>query len=216
MNFNLFQFPWMVSLGVMKNSTWFHFCGGAIISEYRVLTAAHCIFSVNYGYTKKSAIRVGDSNLKTPLNSSKIYQINVAIKHPDYEGYGPRGDIAIVFTSEKITFDRTVKPICLTRLAHKNYDPYIDRSAVVSGWGLDENMEFGGDIRKSDYTVYSYSNCSHSYKTMSQDHFFCAANKVPFDSSFYSSISALYLSLVFLHSMVKVQLVKEIQGHLWQ
>jgi len=150
------QFPWMVSLGVMKNSSWFHFCGGAIISEYRVLTAAHCIFSVNYGYTKNSAVRVGDSNLLTPLNSSKIYQINVAIKHPDYEGYGPRGDIAIVFTSEKITFDRTVRPICLTRLPHKNYNPYIDRNAVVTGWGLDENMEL------------PFQHCSKTCQTWTQ------------------------------------------------
>ena len=163
---------------MMKHSSWFHFCGGAIISEYRILTAAHCIFSVNYGYHKFTAVRVGDSNLNSTLNNGEIYQINVAIKHPNYKGYGPSGDIAIVFTTEKISFGRNVKPICLTTLPHSNYDPYIDRRAVVTGWGLDENREFGGSLRKADVTAYSYSNCSQRYKRMNQEHFFCAGSKV--------------------------------------
>ena len=36
--------PWMVSLGYRNKFTnqWNHICGGTIISDYHILTAAHC------------------------------------------------------------------------------------------------------------------------------------------------------------------------------
>ncbi|XP_050409420.1 chymotrypsin-like serine proteinase [Patella vulgata] len=37
------QFPWQVSLQRSSGSSWSHICGGSLIANNRVLTAAHCV-----------------------------------------------------------------------------------------------------------------------------------------------------------------------------
>lgn len=38
------EFPWQVSIqNKNKNGTYMHFCGGTILSNYTILTAAHCL-----------------------------------------------------------------------------------------------------------------------------------------------------------------------------
>ena len=44
--------PWQVSIQRynVKPNTWTHFCGGTILNQYTILTAAHCFYS---GYWRK-------------------------------------------------------------------------------------------------------------------------------------------------------------------
>lgn len=37
------EFPWQISLQYRGSSGWYHTCGGTIITDGHVLTAAHCI-----------------------------------------------------------------------------------------------------------------------------------------------------------------------------
>ena len=43
-------YPWQISLQVQRGSTWGHNCGGSVIDETTVVTAAHCC----YGHTAGS------------------------------------------------------------------------------------------------------------------------------------------------------------------
>jgi len=37
------NWPWMATLGYWEDTVWVHTCGATLISEYHVLTAAHCL-----------------------------------------------------------------------------------------------------------------------------------------------------------------------------
>ena len=44
------QYPWMVSFGEYDNQTltWNHYCGGAIISKFVIVTASHCFYGKDH------------------------------------------------------------------------------------------------------------------------------------------------------------------------
>ena len=50
LTFVLDEYPWQISLQVPRGGTWGHNCGGSIMDETTVITAAHCC----YGHTAAS------------------------------------------------------------------------------------------------------------------------------------------------------------------
>ena len=101
----------MVSFGEYFNQTgeWKHYCGGAIIADNVVLSAAHCFFQKGFGhgYNRLTLIRTGDQNFSNPNDDEFVrsYEISSIIKHPGYRGYGARDDLAMVYTKSRINFN---------------------------------------------------------------------------------------------------------------
>ena len=99
----------MVSFGEYFNQTgeWKHYCGGAIIADNVVLSAAHCFFKRGHGYNRLTLIRTGDQNFSDPNDDEYVgfYEISSIIKHPGYRGFGARDDLAMVYTKSRIQFN---------------------------------------------------------------------------------------------------------------
>lgn len=86
------QFPYMVSLRLFGN----HVCGGAIISQYHVLTAAHCV--------KALANNVNDVSVVTGTiyldQGGQSYGVADMSTHPGYNpGSQPNNDVGVIKVS---------------------------------------------------------------------------------------------------------------------
>lgn len=63
------EFPWLASLQYRTAYSFIHFCGGAIINEYWIITAAHCLNGVN---ENGISVVAGEHNLYQNEGKNKI------------------------------------------------------------------------------------------------------------------------------------------------
>ena len=103
-------------------------CGGTILDETTILSAAHCFpfFRPNADYI--------EAGIKTraSLDAQKIF-VKETIKHPMYNPRNYDNDIAILKLKSPLTFNENVKPACLP---HPSFRPEnTGEIAVISGWG---------------------------------------------------------------------------------
>lgn len=119
------QFPYQVSLrsGVLPK----HFCGGAIIADRWILTAAQC----TVGRRPRSFVAiVGSASLSF---GGVKYHIDQSHPHPKYTDNDFNFDIALVRTTKQIHFSQIVQPIALPQGGH--IKPHSE--VIISGWGND-------------------------------------------------------------------------------
>jgi hypothetical protein len=96
--------PWAVSLQYKD----VHDCGGVIIDQWHILTAAHCLDYSNDLETYYA--RVGAHNRSS---SGQLIPIAELVIHPTYNETRSTDDIGIIRLASPITFSQNVQPICL-------------------------------------------------------------------------------------------------------
>lgn len=124
------SWPWMVSLRIRSSSNILsrHFCGGTILDQNTVLTAAHCI-TVS---PSRIVVIVGLHDL-SELSSENIYSIQVIYVHPSFNSILLENDVAVIKLARPITFTDTVSPVCLPET--NDISVVYNKDVVVTGWG---------------------------------------------------------------------------------
>ena len=126
------EFPWQIFLLAGDAQ-----CGGSIISNKWVVTAAHCTQN-SLGNTllpSEMSVKVGANN---PYNTSegKTYKVSEIIVHESFDSLTLKNDIALLRISDSINFPNAV-PISLINsvdVANGATDPGV--LSMVTGWGL--------------------------------------------------------------------------------
>ena len=116
--------PWQVQ---MRRDSW-GFCGGTILDEYTILTAAHC------KVTSNDYIVAGATSAQSGPQTILVKNV---INNPNYNDVSIDFDYSIVKLSSPLSFNNDVKPACLPTA---NFAP--GGVAVASGWGSITNSKF--------------------------------------------------------------------------
>ncbi|MFK7917050.1 MAG: trypsin-like serine protease [Ilumatobacter sp.] len=140
--------PWQVALTSPDGE---QFCGGSIVSERVIVTAAHCTQGTP---ADQIQIRAGVTDLST--NDGQSHDVSAVIEHPKYvDGVG---DIAMLVLATPLDLSNSVQPIELASAS----DVAAAKTARVTGWGVTDEQADGSPsvLQSTDVPLISDADCS--------------------------------------------------------
>jgi len=169
--------PWQAMLFVRKSKRFFLPCGGALINEQWLLTAAHCVYSKS---AKNFKVRLGDWNARAtnePLEHED-FDIELIKVNKDFHPKNFNNDIALIKLDRPVTFKKHIQPVCLPdkdELVH-------DKTGYVTGWGrtMFKKSARPSILQQAEMNIISAEFCQLMFngqgrkETIYNDTMFCA------------------------------------------
>ncbi|XP_058798205.1 plasma kallikrein-like [Phymastichus coffea] len=150
-NANIEEYPYQISMrwtyGLPRPM---HFCGGSIVSNKHIVTAAHCVYDKQAANMLRNMKIYAGTSRSDSLAEGKAYSVQSISVHPGYRGVSNSylNDIAIVTLKEPIEFSAIQKPIELP-----SRDVQNGATAVVTGWGYTKHPNGGTPINLKKATM---------------------------------------------------------------
>lgn len=124
--------PWQVRLAITTQEGTF-LCGGSLVSDQWVLTAAHCID--NAGSTVSPAnVTVRAGSLQRD-SGGVVVGVSRIIKHHAYEPATTDNDIALLRLSSPLPLSSTINVVAPLSASQENQLAASNTLATVTGWG---------------------------------------------------------------------------------
>ncbi len=158
--------PWQVALliGGAPVSTDAQFCGGSMVMDRWVLTAAHCIHMEQDDGSfadlapQDVSILVGTNTLSP--GAGDLIPVEAVFRHPSYIGSEFDFDIALIklFRAPQVPYQTVEVP-------DAEYGDILNQQGVttiITGWGLQEGAQPSPELRQAQIQVLDRALCNQS------------------------------------------------------
>uniref|UniRef100_A0A1A9ZF60 Peptidase S1 domain-containing protein n=1 Tax=Glossina pallidipes TaxID=7398 RepID=A0A1A9ZF60_GLOPL len=160
------QFPYQVSLQIEGS----HFCGGSILNEHYILTAAHCFGGAINEEELAAALLVRVGSLDW-AKGGDLVKVKRVVIHDD-NGYF-KNDVALLELDEPLKFSDHIQSIEMS----KDEVP-SGAEVIVSGWGIASKSVLPEHLQWTTLKAISRTECSKflSETTYKLDNMICLAH----------------------------------------
>ncbi|SPP88304.1 melanization protease 1 [Drosophila guanche] len=172
------EFPWMVLIEYTKpGNVKGHHCGGSLINNRYVITAAHCVSAIPSDW-QLTGVRLGEWDTSTNpdcttekngrSDCNALYVDNPVVErvpHPQYPGNArdQLHDIALLRLRDPVAFTENISPVCLPSLASQRDSSFLGRKMVVAGWGRTETNFTSNKKLKAEVDTVPLGDCNNRY-----------------------------------------------------
>ncbi|XP_071985757.1 trypsin-like [Engystomops pustulosus] len=140
--------PWQVSL-----NAGYHFCGGSLINNLWVVSAAHC-------YKTSIQVRLGEHNIAVSEGTEQFINSAKIIRHTWYEPKTLDNDIMLIKLASPATLNAHVGTVALPT----NCAP-AGTQCLISGWGntLSIGTNYPDLLQCLEAPILTFTQCDNSY-----------------------------------------------------
>lgn len=148
-------------------------CGGSLVSERFVITAAHCTMDPEKPNRKiQLSVQLGVNAVGSP--DGKTFNVQKIHRHPGFSLFDLKDDIALLELESPVPFSESILPVCISE--RTSLEP--GKIGAVVGWGFTENDIASTTLKLAKLPVIEEIECKRKepelYGRVLTDRVFCA------------------------------------------